>query len=98
LPGKTRPVEVLAIGLFSWGVQVIGQVRYLKVRKGRPWSWFTWRTALAQLATIPFIVAGVLLLAESPYALECLMPGFLFSFVAALLSSWILLVEIRCPA
>jgi hypothetical protein len=95
LPGRTRPIEVLAIGLVSWTAQVIGQFRYLKVRKGHPWSWFTWRAGLAQLATIPFIIAGVLLLAGNRSALEWLMPGFLFSFVAGLLSSWILLVEIR---
>jgi hypothetical protein len=58
LPGKTRPVEVLAIGLVSWGAQVLVQVRYLKVRQGHPWSWFTWRAGLAQLATIPFISRG----------------------------------------
>jgi hypothetical protein len=40
-------------------------------------------------------IAGILLLAGNPNALEWLMPGFLFSFVAGLLSSWILLVEIR---
>jgi hypothetical protein len=95
LPGRTRPVEVLAIGLVSWCAQVLGQVHYLKVRKGHPWSWLIWRAGLAQLATVPFIIAGVLLFAGNPYAMEWLIPGFLFSFVAGLLSSWVLLVEIR---
>jgi hypothetical protein len=95
LPGRTRPVEVLIIGIVSWVTQVTGQLRYLKVRAGHPWSWLIWRAGLAQLATIPFCTAGVLLLAGSPYALEWLMPGFLFSFVAGLLSAWVLLVEIR---
>jgi hypothetical protein len=95
LPGRTRPLEVLAIGLFSWIAQIVGQLQYLKVRAGHPWSWFIWRAILAHVATIPFIVAGVLLLTGSPYALEWLVQGFLFSFIAGLLSAWVLLVEIR---
>ena len=95
LPGRTRPLEILAISLFSWTAQIGTQLQYLRVRAGHPWSWFIWRTVLAHLATIPFIIAGVLLLIGSPYALEWLMPGFLFSFVAGLLSAWVLLVEIR---
>lgn len=95
MPGRTRPLEVLAIGLCSWIARIIGQLKYLKIRAGHPWSWFIWRAALGHLATIPFIVAGVLLLTGSPYALEWLMPGFLFSFVAGLLSAWVLLLEIR---
>jgi len=95
LPGRTRPVEVLVIAIVSWGAQVSGQLRYLKVRAGHPWTWFMWRAVLAQLATIPFCIAGVLLLAGNPYALDWLMPGFLFSFVGGLLSAWVLLVEIR---
>jgi len=95
LPGRTRPVEVLVIAIVSWGAQIIGQLRYLKVRAGHPWSWFIWRAVLAQLATITFCIAGGLLLAGNAYALEWLMPGFLFSFAAGLLSAWVLLVEIR---
>jgi hypothetical protein len=95
LPGRTRPIEILVIGGISWLAQMSGQLRYLKVRAGHPWSWFLWRAVLAQLATLPFCIAGVLLLTRNPNALEWLMPGFLFSFVAGLLSAWVLLVEIR---
>jgi hypothetical protein len=41
------------------------------------------------------IIAGIALLAGSPGALHWLVPGFVFSFLAAGFSAWILLVEIQ---
>jgi len=86
--------EILAIGLPSWAIQTITQIRYAHLRVGHPWSWLAPRVIMTQLATLPFGVAGVLLLLGNRGGLYWLMPGFIFSFVAGVLSAWVLLVEI----
>jgi hypothetical protein len=93
-PERLLGVEFLAISLFLWVVQVFEQVRYLRVRVGHPWSWFVYRAVLNQFATIPFLVAGMGLLLGATHALYWLVPGFLFSFVAGVVSAWVLLIEI----
>jgi hypothetical protein len=52
------------------------------------------RAILAQIANVPFLIAGIALLLNAPGALYWLVPGFVFSFVAGILSAWVLLVEI----
>jgi hypothetical protein len=87
-------IEVLAIAAASWCAQVAAQVRYLKVRTGHPWAWFVFRAVMSQFATLPFGVAGITLLFGVPSAMYWLVPGFVFSFLAGVVSSWVLLVEI----
>jgi len=97
VPGQseqTLAIEILIIAVVSWVAQVTVQVLYLKVRTGHPWSWITHRAVLAQFATVPFIVAGIALLAGTPGAFYWLVPGFVFSFIAGIVSAWVLLVEI----
>jgi hypothetical protein len=93
-PERIFAIEVLVIAVVSWGAQVTGQVRYLLVRTGHPWSWFVSRAVLCQFATVPFLVAGITLLLGVPGAIYWLVPGFAFSFVAGIVSAWVLLVEI----
>jgi hypothetical protein len=91
---RTLAIEVLAISLSSWIVQLVMLRSYLRIMGDHPKSWITYRAALSQLATIPFLVAGLMLLEGSETALYWLVPGFVFSFVAAVISAWVLLVEI----
>ena len=97
IPGESAKFlgfEILAIALVSWLAQVAGQVRYLFNRSGHPLTWLTVRAAGAQLATLPFFVAGVELIGGMPSAPYWLALGFAFSFMAALFSAWVLLIEI----
>jgi uncharacterized membrane protein len=93
-PERIFAIEVLVIAVVSWGAQVTVQVRYLLVRTGHPWSWFLNRAVLSQFATIPFGVAGITMLLGGPGAIYWLVPGFVFSFLAGIVSAWVLLVEI----
>jgi hypothetical protein len=87
-------VELLVVGTIFWTAQVVGQIRYLRLRAGHPWWWFTHRAILGELGAVPFIVAGIMLLLGAPDALYWLVPGFVFTFVAGIISAWVLLVEI----
>jgi hypothetical protein len=93
-PHTVLALEILAIGIASWVVQVAGQIRYWRSRTGHPMSWLIPRVIMSQFATVPFCVAGVLLLFGNPDGLYWLVPGFIFSFVAGVFSAWVLLVEI----
>ena len=93
-PERIFAIEILVIAAVSWVAQVTVQVRYLMVRTGHPWSWFVNRVVMGQFATLPFVVAGITLLLGMPGAMYWLVPGFIFSFVAGVVSSWVLLVEI----
>jgi hypothetical protein len=93
-PHTVLALEILAIGIASWVVQVAGQIRYWRSRTGHSMSWLIPRVIMSQFATVPFCVAGVLLLFGNPDGLYWLVPGFIFSFVAGVFSAWVLLVEI----
>jgi hypothetical protein len=93
-PQRIFAIEVLVLAAASWVAQVTVQIRYLKVRTGHPWSWFVNRAVMSQFATIPFLVAGITLLLGVPGAIYWLVPGFVFSFLAGIISAWVLLVEI----
>ncbi len=92
---RTMAIEFIAIGAIFWLIQIAGQVHYLTMRSGHPWSWFVHRAVLGQFATVPFSVAGVMLWFGNCYALYWLVPGLVFSFVASLVSAWVLLVEVQ---
>jgi uncharacterized membrane protein YGL010W len=93
-PSSLLASEILVIGLVSWAIQVIGQIRYRKSWPSHPWSWLIPRAIMSQFACVPFCVAGVLVLLGNPSGLYWLVPGFIFSFVAGVTSAWVLLVEI----
>jgi hypothetical protein len=86
--------EILAISIGSWAFQVICQIRFKRSLPGHPWGWLIPRAIMSQFATVPFCIAGVLLLLGSPDGLYWLVPGFTFSFIAGVISAWVLLVEI----
>jgi hypothetical protein len=98
IPGQSDRVlaiEFIVVGAIFWGFQISGHIRYLRLRAGHPWWWFVERAMLSQFATVPFLVAGIVLLLGVPGALYWLIPGFVFSFAAGIVGAWVLLVEIR---
>ena len=98
IPGQSDwvlGIEFLVIGVIFWVAQITGQVRYLRLKAGHPRWWFVLRSILSQLATVPLCLSGIALLSGVTSALYWVIPGFLFSFAAGIVSAWVLLVEIR---
>ncbi len=56
---------------------------------------FLGNMVLTQLASLPYLIAGLMVLSLGLNGLYILPVGFLFSFVKAILDSWVLLVEIN---
>ena len=101
VPGQGKEaigVEVLVVGLATWGCVVV--IQLLRLR-----SWgtmspdlrqpFVLRVALGQIATLPLVVAGIAVLAVGLGGLYWLVAGMVFSIVVALFEAWVLLVEIH---
>ena len=91
-------VEVLVVALAAWGWVVAIQSLRLK-----NWSTmepdlrkpFILRVVLSQVATLPFVAAGIFVLAEGLGGLYWLVADTIFSMLAALFDAWVLLVEIN---
>jgi hypothetical protein len=91
-------VEVLVVGLVTWGCVVA--IQLLRLRR-----WGTMRpdlrqplvlrVALGQIATLPLVVAGIAVLVAGLGGLYWLVAGMIFSTIVALFEAWVLLVEIN---
>ena len=101
VPGQSTTiagVEMLAVGLATWGW--VGAIQLLRL-KGWPEMApdlrraFVLRVALGQVATLPFVVAGVTVLTGGLGGLYWLAAGMLFSILVALFDAWVLLIEIN---
>lgn len=95
VPGQTSVVlgaEILVVGLCAWGFPVRLQLR--QGRSDQAFRFFVWRVLLCQIATLPFIAAGVSLIAGAGGGLYWLVPGTVGVYVASFANSWVLLVEI----
>jgi hypothetical protein len=88
-------VEVLACGLVIW--IVITRMDVLMYRDMvRQYKFHYFRNLVfTQLAVLPYLAAGVLLLSGSACGYYWLIPGITISIVKALTDSWVLLVEIN---
>ncbi len=93
-PIRWYGIEALAVGLPMWGLPFRLQIHSLLRHRDQPRQWILPRFALSQMATLPILVAGVSLLVERGGGLYWLVPGVLFSLIAAVHNTWVLLVEI----
>jgi hypothetical protein len=96
LPGQSHTalgLEVLVIGVVGWAVPVGMQVRNARTPAAPGEKRFT-RAAMTQIATLPFLVAGVSLLARSGGGLYWVAAGIIATFVVAAGAAWVLMVEI----
>jgi hypothetical protein len=87
-------IEILVVVFISWIMQILGFIRYHRARLGNPHWWLGLRFAVTHFSTIPFFVVAIDLLLGLNNALYWSIPGFVFSFVAGLFNSWVLLIEV----
>ena len=94
-PAWAFGAEVLAVGAVLWLAASAMQYRYLRTRQNDPLTWVLSRVAMNQLATLPYILCGALVIAGQGWGLWLLATGFVFSIIGAVTSAWVLLVEIH---
>ena len=98
VPGQTlmlAGIEVLIAGLVVWMIATIIDVRILQKTDPQYRRSFAVNMVLTQFAVLPYIIAGITVLAIGAGGLYFLVPAVLFSFIKALLDAWVLLIEIN---
>jgi hypothetical protein len=86
--------EVLFVAALSWLGQLTSQIRYARARSGHPLKWLGQRVFTTHIASIPLVVAAVMLILGNSSGLFVIIGGFFFSFVAGVIGAWVLIVEI----
>lgn len=90
--------ELLVVAAVLWAAVVAIQGQALRALGADPLrstrGQFVGRVVLVQAATLPYAVAAVSLLFQAGGGLYWLVPGVVFSLVAAVTDAWVLLVEI----
>src|SRR5215213_3408266 len=91
-------VEVLVVGVADWVFIVsihLRQLRNWQALEANLRVSFVGRVVLSQLATLPFMAAGLAVLSLGVSGLYLLVAGVILSFVVAVAEAWVLLVEIH---
>jgi hypothetical protein len=88
-------IEVLACGLLIWIVSLRMDIKmYREVVQLYRFHYFR-NLVFTQLAVLPYLAGGLLLVCGSGDGLYWLIPGMTISIIKALTDSWVLLVEIN---
>jgi hypothetical protein len=93
-PGVALGTELLVTGLLAWSILVVIHLKAVRGRIGPSRPVLVGRVVMAQVAVLPFLVAGVSLLLEAGGGLYWLVPGVVLCLVVAVLNAWVLLIEI----
>jgi len=98
IPGQSLTlvgIELLVVGLLVWITAIRLDVMILLKKEPQYRSSYMFNMALTQLALLPYIVAGIIVLTRGAGGLYWLVPAIIISFIKALLDAWVLLVEIN---
>ena len=97
VPGMSAAVLggwLLATGVVGWAVLTAIVVSGVRAPSRQPTSWRATRLLTVQLAALPVVAGGGLLVAGLGGALYWLAAGSLFALLAGTGNAWVLLVEI----
>ncbi len=97
IPGQPMRVfgaEVVVIGLVMMAVTIYNQMRSIPQAEGLTLFKKNMRAVVSAAATIPPVVAGILLMIGFESGLYWLAAGILISLAAGVWSAWVLLIEI----
>jgi hypothetical protein len=96
VPGQSTTAlgsELLAIGLFFGAIIARLSLRGLPA-KSDPRHWTVGRLLVPALGTLPIVIGGISLLAETGGGLYWIVGGIVFAIGGAVANAWVLLVEI----
>jgi hypothetical protein len=97
IPGQQADVLQIKMGVVDVSVWLFPTLIHVGAGRARHYqkTWqFLLRTALHQLATLPYVVAAMLLPSAPEAAINFLASGLVTSLSVGLFTAWILLVEI----
>jgi modulator of FtsH protease len=88
-------IETLVLGLLFWVPMTLRNVRVLRTVDVRNRSHFIQNLIFLQVAVLPYIVGGLVMIAGNLSGLYWLAAAVIISFAKAVLDAWVLLVEIN---
>lgn len=98
VPGQSSDAmgfEMLILGILAWaGVIKMDLYSLRNIEQPFRTQQF-WNMFIDQLALIPYIVCGVMLLVSGEMGIYWIVPALIFSFIKAVIDAWVLLIEIH---
>ena len=86
--------ETLAVGALIWTSTTVIHRRSLRVHRADPRTLRWPRILLANIQSLPFVAAGVILIQEGTHGLYWIVPGVILCLIGGILNTWVLLIEI----
>lgn len=87
--------EILAFGIIIWFMTTRMDIKIYESVENQYKKHYFRNLFFTQFAVVPYLVTGVYLILNLDIGFYWLIPGITFSFIKALLDSWVLLVEIN---
>jgi hypothetical protein len=87
--------EVLFFGLTSWLAMTILDVSIIRKTKAAYKRLYYFHLVANQLAMLPYVIAGALILISQKIGVYWIVPGFILCFVKSIWDAWVLLVEVN---
>ena len=94
-PAFLLGIELLIIGIIVWVITFITDLSILRKTEAPYKKNSKQNFVFTQLAVLPYIIAGIVIIGIGPTGFYWLIPGIIFSFIKAVLDAWVLLVEIH---
>lgn len=88
-------IRIASISAIVWFIMIYLDSRIWRKSEPHLRRYSLLNMIFSQLAILPFLVAGILMLFQGYSAIYWLVPGIMFSFVKAVIDAWVLLVEIH---
>ena len=86
---------LLLIGFFIWAVVTRIDVKNYKQIEKNYKRHYLLLLLLDQLAVLPYIIGGIIILLAGSTGFYWVIPAIIFSFIKSVLDAWVLLVEIN---
>ncbi len=86
-------IEILVVSISTWLITSVMGVTGIRISTPPYRRFARLALLLAQIATIPLVIAGIAVLTNGTDGLYWLLPGFAGCFIVALADGWVLLVE-----
>ena len=98
VPGQSFTVvgiEILVVGVVIWLLNIYLDIRNFRQTDPQYRRAYSANILMGQLATLPYLIAGISILTTGEGGIYWLVPALIFSVLQAILDSWVLLIEIN---
>jgi hypothetical protein len=98
IPGQsveTTGIRLLIISTITWAFILFLDIRIWRNIEAKYRKHSIQNTIFSQVAVLPYIVGGIMLICHGNSGLYWIIPAISFSFVKAVIDAWVILVEIH---